>query len=232
MSGPPGAKPGHTPQGHADQYGPTPTRGPARCATVNPAPDYPARGRVRRPSSADSAHVPLTYEEVECSSRGECCTAASLASVTTMERSFAHDRPRRPRHDTGAALSRSPAEGISPAAQRLLELQRSIGNHAVSRLLGRLDLLSPRAPDQLSDTPLDPVTLALTQPRLGHDFSQVPVHADFRATAEEADTNHSTSQVLGISQSGAALRGQGHQPSHVRQEHPGATAQPQSSARW
>ena len=56
--------------------------------------------------------------------------------------------------------------------------------------------------------------------------SRFPVHPDFRATAEEADADRSTGQVLGMPQPAPALRGQDHEPSHVRQEHPGAIGLP------
>mgnify|MGYP001186452281 CR=1 FL=1 len=71
----------------------------------------------------------------------------------------------------------------------ILGLQRSAGNASVGQLLG--DERSP-VQDLLSSSagqPLDRETQALMQSRLGHDFSDVRVHADGQATESAKAVN-------------------------------------------
>ena len=100
---------------------------------------------------------------------------------------------------------RSPSSG----AHSLLELQRSIGNEAVQRLITspyiqrKLQVgdqsgqprLSGDAPAVVHDVlrstgqPLDASTRGFMEPRLGHDFSRTRIHSDERAAEAAATLN-------------------------------------------
>ncbi len=73
----------------------------------------------------------------------------------------------------------------------ILGLQRAAGNASVSRMLTEEDDKSP-VKDLLASSsgqPLDRDTQALMQSRLGHDFSDVRVHADSQATESAKAVN-------------------------------------------
>ena len=77
-----------------------------------------------------------------------------------------------------------------PAAS-ILGLQRAAGNASVSRLLTEENEASP-VKDLLASSsgqPLDRDTQALMQDRLGHDFSDVRVHAGSQATESAKSVN-------------------------------------------
>jgi len=81
-----------------------------------------------------------------------------------------------------------PKTGDVPAAS-IMGLQRAAGNASVSRMME--DERSP-VKDLLASSsgqPLDRDTQALMQTRLGHDFSDVRVHADSQATQSAKAVN-------------------------------------------
>ncbi len=87
-------------------------------------------------------------------------------------------------HNETKAKADAPMAGI-------LGLQRAAGNASVSRLLTEDDEKSP-VKDLLASSsgqPLDRDTQALMQSRLGHDFSDVRVHADGHATESAKAVN-------------------------------------------
>ncbi len=93
--------------------------------------------------------------------------------MTTEDREFVFDPPAR--SETKRKSDDGPVGGI-------MGLQRAAGNASVSQLME--DERSP-VKDLLSSSsgqPLDRPTQALMQSRLGHDFSDVRVHADGQAT--------------------------------------------------
>jgi hypothetical protein len=100
--------------------------------------------------------------------------------MTTEDREFAFDPPAR--SETKRKSDDGPVGGI-------MGLQRAAGNASVSQLME--DERSP-VKDLLSSSsgqPLDRPTQALMQSRLGHDFSDVRVHADGQATESAKSVN-------------------------------------------
>jgi hypothetical protein len=100
--------------------------------------------------------------------------------MTTEDREFVFDPPAR--SETKRKSDDGPVRGI-------MGLQRAAGNASVSQLME--DERSP-VKDLLSSSsgqPLDRPTQALMQSRLGHDFSDVRVHADGQATESAKSVN-------------------------------------------
>src|SRR5215204_378621 len=95
-----------------------------------------------------------------------------------MSRSFVHDRTAKPQRDAAVSqLQRTPGHPRS-IAQRILELQGTIGNQAVGQFLRGTDRMLPSTLDRPSGEPLEPAMRMLMEARLGHDFSRVRVHTD------------------------------------------------------
>src|SRR5262245_30026586 len=84
-----------------------------------------------------------------------------------------------------------PDLGRSREVNWFLHLQRTIGNHAVQRLLqaqpdvGEAGYGAGHDPRSLPAEPLNPATRAFLEPRLGYDFAPVRVHTGPKA-AESA----------------------------------------------
>ena len=90
------------------------------------------------------------------------------------------------RRDEGdaAPVAMHPAS-LTPAA--LLRLQRTAGNSSVVQLLGGEEASEERSPvkdvvDSGGGTPLDGETRTFMEERFGHDFGDVRVHTDGKAT--------------------------------------------------
>jgi hypothetical protein len=146
--------------------------------------------------------------------------------------------------------------GQSRGANSILHLQRTIGNQATQRLL-QTDAQEPEAglTVQASDTgqvagprvhevlrspgqPLDPETRAFMEPRFGHDFTRVKVHADSNAEHSANALNARAwtlgeHVVLGRKQDASAKHGSNwvlaHELAHVVQQEGAAKAISHSS---
>jgi Domain of unknown function (DUF4157) len=146
--------------------------------------------------------------------------------------------------------------GQSRGANSILHLQRTIGNQATQRLL-QTDAQEPEAglTVQASDTgqvagprvhevlrspgqPLDPETRAFMEPRFGHDFTRVKVHADSNAEHSANALNARAwtlgeHVVLGRKQDASAKHGSNwvlaHELAHVVQQEGAAKAISRSS---
>ena len=92
--------------------------------------------------------------------------------------------PRGPNQASEAARTTTPRRISGPAKDRLLGLQRAVGNQAVTRLLR-----PSQVPAQQSGKPLDPATRSRMESFLGADFSQVRVHTDGEAAQSASAIN-------------------------------------------
>lgn len=100
-------------------------------------------------------------------------------------------------------IQRARFEPESLTPREVLQLQRTIGNQAVQRLLGQAEPADLEArsnsgvevPPTVHEVlrspgqPLDNATRAFMEPRFAHDFNQVRVHADSRAAASAQSIN-------------------------------------------
>ena len=100
-----------------------------------------------------------------------------------MSRSFVRSLGGKPRRE--AAVSQRTAGRRGPLPRYIAELQGTIGNQAVGRVLRGTDSMTSGPRDASSGEPLEPTFRALMEARLGHDFSSVRVHAD-QAAARSA----------------------------------------------
>ncbi|TMG39107.1 MAG: DUF4157 domain-containing protein, partial [Chloroflexi bacterium] len=101
--------------------------------------------------------------------------------------------PAKPPRRSPQAPSERGSDGNSLSEQRLVELQRTIGNASVSALLSERagDELSPgeHAADPGDGERLDPETRKFMEARLGQDFNNVRVHAGAEASASAKALN-------------------------------------------
>ena len=146
-----------------------------------------------------------------------------------MERVFATHRPKTQTHDVSVA-SPKPSAALLHRATTSGPIAPSAGS--ISETLSAVeDVL--RSPGQ----PLDPTTRASLEPRFGHDFSQVRVHADAAAGASAralgalayTSRNH---VVFGAGQHTGAREGQRtlvHELTHVVQQRRPSASQPNHS---
>jgi hypothetical protein len=84
-----------------------------------------------------------------------------------------------PRHDSESIVDHGAARELTPSSAGVLALQRTIGNHAVSRLLA--DGVPPSPVLDVVGRGGQPLPRALRgemESRLGHDFSGVRIHTD------------------------------------------------------
>ncbi len=119
--------------------------------------------------------MPFIQRKPTCACGGGCPRCKEHAGSTELEISQPGDR-----HEQEADRI---AERVTqvPDPQRLekpLILQRRAAHHAESAMVPPIVHEVLRSPGQ----PLDPATRGFMEPRFGHDFSQVRVHTDAKAT--------------------------------------------------
>src|ERR1700722_13220970 len=98
--------------------------------------------------------------------------------------------PTRGRTEDHDDIPGSQARETAPA-NRLLELQRTVGNQAVLRMLGDRGSASQAMNDTLHSPgePLDEFVRAPLEASFGRDFSRVRIHTDARAAASAKALN-------------------------------------------